>query len=223
MAASGRGAAEGVMVRHLVAFGLAFVCISAQAGIVREAAGRVIVSGQIAPEDASRLLDLLARNPGIDTVLFHECRGGTLGAANAFATIIRDRKLKTLAAGQCTSACALAFLAGVPRRFEAVPGFSMIGLHAPRLPDSSGPSSDAVSQKMLQWVERATGGKLSKEVMDLIASSWAPASGVMFMSYNVGSVRMSRTVYCDGTQDGTLEKCRTLRGADALSQGIVTE
>jgi hypothetical protein len=201
----------------------ALLACAAHAGIVRDGADRVVVSGQISAEDASTLLSMLARNPGIHTILFHECKGGTLGAANAFAAIIAERKLKTLAAGQCTSACALAFLAGTARRFDAHPGLTMIGLHAPRLPDSSGPSSDAVSQKMLQWVDRATGGKLRKELMDLIASSWTPSSGVMFMTYNTGSLRRSRTVYCDGTQEGALEKCRPLTGADAISQGIVTE
>jgi hypothetical protein len=76
---------------------------------------------------------------------------------------------------------------------------------------------------MLGWVERATGGKLRKEVMDLIASSWSPASGVMFMTFNFGNTRTSRTVYCDGSQQGELEKCKPLWDADALSQGIVTE
>lgn len=214
-----------LFVRHTatVAGCVALLVSAAHAGIAREGASRVVVSGQISAEDASSLLTMLARNPGIDTILFQECKGGTLGAANAFAAIIAERKLKTLAAGQCTSACALAFLAGTPRRFDSQQGLTLIGLHAPRLPDSSGPSSEAVSQKMLQWVDRATGGKLRRELMDLIASSWTPSSGVMFMTYNVGAVRMSRTVYCDGKHEGALEKCRTLTGADAMSQGIVTE
>lgn len=224
MAARDRVAAEDLM-RHLPAIALvaAAAAVPAYAGRVHESAGRVVVSGQISPEDATTLLGLLARNPGIDTVQFQECRGGTLGAATAFRAIITERKLKTMAAGQCTSACALAFLAGAARRFDRQTPFNMIGLHAPRLPDSSGPSSDAVSRRMLLWVEEATGGKVRKELMDLIANSWAPTSGVMFMTYNTGAMRTSRTVYCDGTQAGTMEKCRSLPGADALSQGIVTE
>lgn len=213
-------------VRHAVAAAMlaaAALGPPARAGVVREHEGRAIVSGQISAEDANTLLGLLARYPAIDTVLFQECRGGTLGAANAFAQIIGQKKLKTLAAGQCTSACALAFLAGTPRGFDTQPGFSMIGLHAPRLPDSSGPSTEAVSHRMLQWVEDATGGKLSRDVLGLIAHSWTPASGVMFMSWRAGAVRMNRTVYCDGTQAGELEKCKPLPGADAASQGIVTE
>lgn len=77
---------------------------------------------------------------------------------------------------------------------------------------------------MLASLKTFTSGKLSSELIGLIAKSWPARSGVFFVRSERESPMRDEVWYCDGQQgNDARNKCRRLPGYDALSQGIVTE
>lgn len=196
----------------------------ADAGTIRFADERLLIGGDITDEDTRTLARALREDPHLTTLVFEQCRGGTLSAAYGFADLIKLRRLQTVASGPCASACALAFLAGARRSFGASSALNWVALHAARRPDGSGPSSDALNRQMLGTLKTFTSGKLSSELLQLIAKSWSARSGVFFV--RAGGELSSRdgVWYCDGRQGSDPpHQCKRLPGFDPLSQGIVTE
>lgn len=82
--------------------------------------------GDIAYEDIDALRALLARHADRIDTLTLTSKGGYIEAAYEMAAIIADYGLKTEVAGECTSACAILFVAGTERRMNRG---ARIGLH----------------------------------------------------------------------------------------------
>ena len=55
--------------------------------------------------------------PQIDTVVLHDSGGGDSAAGRRIGADIRQRKLRTVVHGRCSSACANMFLGGTERQF----------------------------------------------------------------------------------------------------------
>ena len=82
--------------------------------------------GDIAYEDIDTLRALLARHAERIDTLTLTSKGGYIEAAYEMAAIVADYGLKTEVAGECTSACAILFVAGTERRMNRG---GRIGLH----------------------------------------------------------------------------------------------
>jgi hypothetical protein len=183
---------------------------------------RLTITGSVSDSDTILLKKTLVDNPSITTLVFQQCTGGTLSAALDIANLIRARGLQTVASRQCSSACAIAFLAGTRRSFDNHTGVTAIGLHMPRKQDGSGPSADHFTEQVLQAVRASTGDKLAPELLALLRRSWTAASGIYFVRKSLFFWKTEEVLYCDGSEGGNASKCKRVNGYSALSQGIVT-
>lgn len=82
--------------------------------------------GDIAYEDIDALRSILARHDGRLDTLRLTSDGGYIEAAYEMAAIIADYGLKTEVQGECASACAIIFVAGIERRMNKG---GRVGLH----------------------------------------------------------------------------------------------
>ena len=76
--------------------------------------GWIQISGRIEPDDDGKFMALAASLPKA-TVLLSNSPGGSLQAAFTIGRIIRARAYATVIEGKCLSACAIVWLAGMPR------------------------------------------------------------------------------------------------------------
>ena len=109
-------------VRFLLAATLAGLHSQFAAAIAGSALLRgndLVVVGWLSPEVVADARQKLSEPHFRGSVVFEHCLGGTLGAAVDMAELIRARGFATVARRQCSSACAIAFLAGRHRSVDA--------------------------------------------------------------------------------------------------------
>ena len=216
------------LVRSVRFVSIGFICCfqslgAALAANVSVREDQVLVTGTITDEDAVAFRSLVESNHRLTTVVFEQCLGGTASAAFALANTIQERSLNTVAAKQCSSACALAFLAGTTRSFANRIGTNAISLHAARTFNGKTRASDALNRRVMEALETSTKGRLDPKLRNLISQSWSPASGLLFVRHNFWLWKRDEVLYCEGSQGADTNKCSRLEGFDAFSQGIVTE
>ena len=85
----------------------------------------LIVDGDIALGDQKKFISILNKSPASGTVVVLKSAGGKVSPALDIGIAIREKRLATMA-GNCVSACALIWLAGLPRMATAE---SRIGFH----------------------------------------------------------------------------------------------
>lgn len=90
----------------------------------------LLVRGSLSQGAASRFTALLAKSPGVRTVVLTS-EGGRMLEANRIAEAIRRRGLNTRVDDFCMSACISALLAG---RDRSAPNLARIGFHQPSFP-----------------------------------------------------------------------------------------
>jgi hypothetical protein len=115
----------------------------------------------------------------------------------------------------------MAFLAGRERSYDDSVPVTSIVLHAGRRRDGQ-PASDAVNRRILMFLETATDGKLSPELLALVRGAWSEAAGVLFVRSRAGGLQRDEVRWCDGSQGRDIDRCRRLPAFDPVSQGIVT-
>jgi hypothetical protein len=85
----------------------------------RSGSALLVFTGTIHPGDHRRVVDALSHSATRpDTLLFRDVVGGDYAAGAAIARLAREAGLRTVIAGECQSACAIAFLGGVERMFS---------------------------------------------------------------------------------------------------------
>jgi hypothetical protein len=208
-------------MKRLFALLLALACTAAQPADIAQQGEALRVSGMIEDSDTAQFRSLLDANPGLQRVVFDRCLGGTVSAALEFAALIRAHRLATVASVQTSSACAMAFLAGRERSYDDSVPVTSIVLHAGRRRDGQ-PASDAVNRRILMFLETATDGKLSPELLALVRGAWSEAAGVLFVRSRAGGLQRDEVRWCDGSQGRDIDRCRRLPAFDPVSQGIVT-
>lgn len=200
---------------------LAGACTLAQPAVIALHQDELRVSGFIEDGDTANFRSLLDANTGLQRVVFDRCLGGTVSAALEFAALIRAHRLATVASVQASSACAMAFLAGRERSYDENAPVTSIVLHAGRRRDGR-PASDAVNRRIMMFLETATDGKLSPELLAMVRGAWSEAAGVLFVRRRAATGLVDEVRWCDGSQGADADRCRRLPAYDAYSQGIVT-
>lgn len=122
-----------------------------ETSIQRRADGySLLVSGGINDDTAEKLQQALNQSPGVRTIVLSSS-GGWVGQGLVVAAVISSRKLSTDVEDECSSACTIAFLAGLER--VAGPK-ARIGFHSF---STVGRQSPAGSSSLLQKVYREAG------------------------------------------------------------------
>lgn len=211
------------MMRALHGFCLLFLlCISNGNCASLEVNERtLIVSGIIHNGDFERMSKLLLERD-VNTIEFDNCLGGLVDVGYKMSRLIREKKLNTVAKRQCHSSCALGFLAGQERKFSQSSGDHFILLHAARNVENPRDSVTEANLKLIQYIHELTELRLSFEVLDMIKNSRLPGSGVVFAKTGHPPMPKLVSLYCDGSEDGRVQECKTLSGVDVLSMGVVT-
>ncbi len=179
----------------------------------------LVLSGRLQNSENEALKNKLMEFPRIDTIVFKNCLGGQLGAANFTARMIKTLKLHTRFEGQCHSACAFAFLAGTSHLPVDKVGIHMVSLHSPRNPDGTQDTSET-TQIFEGNLDSFTEGKLTPAVRGLIQKSYNEAAGVFFVVRNYKFFIRQETYYCDGSEGHDVSSCLKLAGVIPSDLGI---
>lgn len=155
----------------------------------------------------SIIAQLEKRSATLNSVLFSECHAGTLGASVELAQYIRDHSVSTVAAGQVTSGCAIAFLAGRTRRIDLKNDYVLIGLHNGRTPAGEPMQDREFVIRQMEYFLRA---RFDEKIRSLLRDAHGEAAGVFFYFRRDGSEVVETVKHCDGSQGTDFMKCAIL-------------
>ncbi len=167
---------------------------------------RLILTGPLSGFELTQFSALLTSK--ITTVVFTNSGGGDFAAGLNLASLIRQRRLVTVAKGFCRSSCANAFLGGV-QRFLA-DGRSYAAFHGHY--DSYGKTLQGQIGELRNFYAEMTGGKVSDDLVQLWLQK--PRAGMVYFFRH-------QTYSCNGDEPKRPSGCEKL-GVTALDQGIIT-
>lgn len=129
--------------------------------------------------------DLLAfethlANPAVKQVVFVNSPGGDLWTGLRVGRLIASKSLRTVAAGNCASSCAVMFMGGQERRFSDAlpPNLTWVGIHGAHAKDTK--RVDPVLQpQMFAWFKLAMGERFDSAVMNQALYEMDDAGGML--------------------------------------------
>lgn len=183
--------------------------------------GDVVVSGRITTETVLRVKRLLASSPSsVKRLVFDHCLGGTMGPSTDLARVVRQHRLETVARRQCSSGCALAFLAGATKSVDTTSDPVLIGLHMPYSFDGAATENPAFFLRMLDVF---TSRKLRGKHRDLVMQTGSATTGLFFVFRQDGSAASfeDHVRFCTNESKLDIMACDLIVGADAVTLGII--
>ncbi len=209
-------------VRFLLAATLAGLHSQFAAAIAGSALLRgndLVVVGWLSPEVVADARQKLSEPHFRGSVVFEHCLGGTLGAAVDMAELIRARGFATVARRQCSSACAIAFLAGRHRSVDAREEPVIIALHNARTPKGEATSKPDL---VLKYLDKYTSGKLAEPYRTMVRNAASRTSGLFVIFFGGRRGDADEEVReCPDASAGDISACRRLSGVTARELGIV--
>ena len=203
---------------------LASASVTAQAMTFRADPPLLYLGGAVVASDWDAWQEAMIRFDGqIDTIVLHQSAGGDSGAGRRIGNDIRTRGLNTVVSGQCSSACANMFLAGVSRQFATAIGHSraVLGFHG-----SYNKQTKSVNRKRsTDYFVRMSDGKMEKEFVERFIRIENKRGMMRFIHpKQVESAREAATTLCSGEAlpSTRAERCEKLGSDDALAKGVVT-
>jgi hypothetical protein len=180
------------------------------------------MSGPVVYEDWTAWQEIMDKHGSkIDTVVLYDSPGGESMPSRFISPHIRARKLKTVVAGPCASACANMFVAGVERQFASGANKSVLVFHGSyRENDRS-----VVKRSHGDYFLRMTDWKMSEALVLRFINLPDPSGGLMFFHPQLKPDKlMALVALCDGkaVRAKRLDQCETIPETDALAQGVVT-
>ncbi|MFM7330819.1 MAG: rhodanese-like domain-containing protein [Brachymonas sp.] len=192
---------------------------AAQAMTVEVHGNQVFATGPV--EDDLRKFEEAFAKPGVDTVVLVNSQGGDLWTGLRVGRLIADKKLNTVIAGSCISACSIMFMGGKERRFSDAfrPTQTMIGIHGAHNKDTK--QVDAAAQPQIYaFYKQNMGEKFNSAVINQALYDMEDAGSLLRV---FDPTRSAKTLpyHCRSAQTPR-DKCSKFEGIDALSLGIVT-
>ena len=162
----------------------------------------------------------------VRTVQFQDSRGGDAAVAESYARAIHAAGVSTEVRGQCSAACAFAFLAGKARHFG--PGGQINSLLIPlgSRPQMAELASLAPRPGVRAAMQPGADANTAAEedaVSPAVRKDWLPERGVLFVSRPTLFGRVYSSYYCDGTQGRDSSLCEQLDDADPYNLNVLTE
>ena len=180
---------------------------------------QVFATGPVG-DDTLKFEEALAK-PGVDTVVFVNSPGGDLWTALRVGRLIADKKLNTVIAGSCVSACSIMFMGGRERSFSDAfrPGQTFIGIHGAHNRDTKRIDSSQQPQ-IFAFYKNNMGDRFNADVMNQALYDMEDA-GALLRVFDAGRLPKRQAFHCKSAQ--TLRRaCAEFKDVDALSLGIVT-
>jgi len=182
------------------------------------------LGGPVVREDWDTWEEAMIRYDGkIEYVVFHQSGGGDSMAGRKIGQDIRDRKLKTVVMGRCSSACANMFLAGITRQYSdsALPVQTVLGYHG----SYNKASGKMNARRTGDYFVQMTDGKMSEEFIERFIRL-EKKQGLMRFVHKDQRINPTQplAMLCNGEEERAKrdEQCEKLEGIDALDKGVVT-
>jgi len=159
---------------------------------VRVAGDRIYLDGPFALGSAEKVRDALGHAASIRAVYLTSI-GGRIGEADQIGTMIKTRKLDTVAQGPCLSACTLAFVAGAQRSLLI---HGRLGFHQPRFPGLGPDQLAEMSETQRRDLAEAgiPAWFVERSLMAPPESMWLPTEPELFAAGVVNSVTRDRVI-----------------------------
>jgi hypothetical protein len=180
----------------------------------------VFAVGDIGPKDILKFREAVSR-PGVDTLVLVNSEGGDLYTSFHLARVVAARRLKTVVAGQCSSACAIVFMGGLERSFSDAyePQDTYVGIHG-AISRIDGKVNGVVAAQIYAFFRRNMGQRFDDDVMELAVYGMRDA-GSLLRVFD-GARQPKRDPYhCESSQTER-RNCTDFKDHNALSLGVVT-
>jgi hypothetical protein len=203
----------------------------AQAMFMEAAGDQLILSGGVGEGDYERLKRLLDEHGDkITTVVLRNSPGGRITAMTKMMDLVHQRRLRTVVAGYCRSACANIFLAGKERHFasESLAGDAYLAFHG--IYDDRSLLHSTKLHELRMQVHYYTAGMIDPALVD----RWLRVASRRGFIYFLDSARLqpgygASVLQCEGLFEDAfgrpnkaLSECEKIPGIDVYEQGIVT-
>jgi hypothetical protein len=141
---------------------------------------QIKVLGTLSQGTADKFLSVLQAMPDVESVILNS-RGGRLREALVMAAAIKDRRLDTIAMGQCESACTMLVLAGVRRYafWDAKIGFHQATVAGNSAVEDRLASSDIKETFLIAGISASF---VEKAFSTSSRKMWYPSQELMFQS-----------------------------------------
>lgn len=211
---------------HAVRIALATVALGAaspgEAMRIVVSPPHLYMSGPVVYEDWDAWQDIMQKHGDkIDTVVLYDSPGGEAMPSRFMALHIRTRKLRTVVAGPCASACANMFVAGVEKQFAAGARQAVLVFHGSyRERDRS-----VVKRSHGDYFLRMTDWKMGEPLILRFINLPDPTGGLMFFHPQLRPDKLAGlTAFCEGAavRAKRMDQCEIVEATDALAQGVVT-
>ena len=180
----------------------------------------VFAAGDIGPRDILKFREAVSR-PGVDTLVLVNSEGGDLYTSFHLARVVAAWRLKTVVAGQCSSACAIVFMGGVERSFSGTyePQDTYVGIHG-AISRIDGKVNGVVAAQIYAFFRRNMGERFDADTMELAIYGMRDA-GSLLRVFD-GTRQPKRDPYhCESGQTER-RNCTEFKEQNALSLGVVT-
>jgi hypothetical protein len=185
----------------LFSFFLLAYPLPASAMTLQVQGSEIIMTGRVAGDEYSQLLDVLNQHQ-ITTVVLGNSTGGNANSGYEVGELIRQRGLPTAIRGSCASSCSRMWLGGVTRILEGRD--SRVGLHGNY---DNGVLRPGAPDRLRAWLPRMA-PSIDRQLME----QWIvlPRNTEMMYFYN------DRAELCDHTS------CTPIAGWNAVNAGLAT-
>ena len=193
---------------------------SALAMTVEVQGNAVFAAGDIGPKDILKFREAVSR-PGIDTLVLVDSEGGDLYTSFHLARVVAARRLKTVVAGQCSSACAIIFMGGVERSFSGAyaPQDTFVGIHG-AISRIDGKVNGVVAAQIYAFFKRNMGVYFHEDIMELAVYGMQDA-GSLLRVFDATRQPKRDPYHCESGQTAR-QNCTDFKDQNALSLGLVT-
>jgi rhodanese-related sulfurtransferase len=180
-------------------------------------------TGPTVDQDFLNFKDAFAKG-GIERLILVNGPGGDLWTGMQIARMVREAKIKTVASGQCMSACSLIFMGGQERSFGTghLPRMTLIGIHGAHDKDSKNVLHQAMPQ-MYALYKQQMGEKFDAAVINQALYDIKEASGFLRIREIQRTQEKERTPWFCPTGQTPLDQCQLHSGKDAYTLGVVTQ
>ncbi len=211
---------------HAMSAGLAAWLMSltgVQAMTIERVGNDLYATGPTLTTDYVAFKSALAQ-AGLERLILVNSPGGDLWTGMKVAAMVQAQNLKTVASGQCMSACSLIFIAGNERAFGTgnLPHTTRVGIHG---------AHDVATQKvnpahmpqMVELYKTQMGDKFDAQVIHQALYDLADASGMLTLNELERTRPEDRSArFCPSALTPTAQCIRHV-GKDAYTLGVVTQ
>lgn len=208
------------MKRVLLA-AMAACCLAPAAAMTLVSQGdTVFATGPV--QDDLRQFEAALSRPGITTVAFVNSPGGDLWTGLNVARLIARKKLNTVAAGKCMSACSIMFMGGRERRYadNFHPRLTMIGVHGAHRKDTKQVDS-TVQPQLFAFYKARIGARFRADIINQALYEMDDAGAFLRVPDPLRDPIRLHPTHCRSAQTPAAQ-CTVFKDDDALTLGIAT-